>query len=240
MSLGLKINGNGAAGGSFLPTVLYSLLFHVLFFAGMVLLAKVLYKSEAFERPQTFQLVRLTPEAPAAQASVVQKARPVKQNVSAAKPKAAMPPEVRPAPVAEQTPVPAKQEAAAQAPVEQAAPAQASGAPQAASTGPAISPDMVYEEAATDQPATVVARPKIFYPEVLQEQGIGGIVQVLVTVDKDGSVLEFKILKSPHEFLSDEVSKAITRYKFKPAKLKGVLVKQRGKIEIKFVPGKED
>jgi TonB family protein len=43
------------------PVIILSFVFHVVIFGGIPLLTKVLYHSEKFERPKTFQLVRFTP-----------------------------------------------------------------------------------------------------------------------------------------------------------------------------------
>ncbi len=74
-----------------------------------------------------------------------------------------------------------------------------------------------------------------FYPEFVKDQGISGVVRAQVTIDEKGNVMEVKILNSPHELLTDEVMKAVSRWKYKPGKFKGVAVKVRNRpIEIEF------
>ena len=68
--------------GSFASVVVISVVFHLLIFIGIPLLATVFYHAEKYERPKTFTLVNMPPRA-VIQQKVAQAARP--------KPKAANP-----------------------------------------------------------------------------------------------------------------------------------------------------
>jgi len=50
--------------------------------------------------------------------------------------------------------------------------------------------------------------------------------------------MEVKILSSPHELLTNEVMKAVSRWKYKPGRFKGIAVKVRNRpIEIGIQAG---
>jgi TonB family protein len=221
---------------SFVPVALVSFACHILFIFCLMQLAKTLYKSKVFDRPQTFTLIKLSAMFDAlAQAQKPQfpQAAP-KPRTMAPAPNASQPRQVVPVP--DQNPVPAANKETTAPLQETASGQQATGAAtgtQAAAATP-VDPNTIYEEGATDEPAKVEKRPEPFYPEFVQEQGIQGIVRAQVVIDKDGTVSDITILTSPHELLSEEFTKALTRYRFKPAKVKGVAVRQKGIIEFEF------
>jgi TonB family protein len=222
---------------SFVPVALVSLACHILFVFCLMQLAKTFYKSKEFDRPQTFTLIKLSAMFDAlAQAQKPQLSQAVapKLRTMAPAPTASQPRQEVPVP--DQSPVPAANKETT-APLQEAASGQqATGAATGtqASAATPVDPNTIYEEGATDEPAKVEKRPEPFYPEFVQEQGIQGIVRAQVVIDKDGTVSDITILTSPHELLSDEFTKALTRYKFKPAKVKGVAVRQKGIIEFEF------
>jgi TonB family protein len=224
-----KFSESGTFRDSFLPGLI-SIAFHALFIIGLLQFSKTFYRSLEFDRPQTFELIKLTA---AVESAVKSPSKP------AQRPKAVAPPPVQqpvPAPPQDQTPVPAKEEAPP-APViaEATAPSSQTGAVSATATPvEQADPNKIYDERNVDERATVSKRPEPFYPEFVQEQGIQGIVRAQVIIDKDGLVSSVHILKSPHELLSEEFTKALTRYRFKPAKVKGKPVIQKGIIEFEF------
>lgn len=57
---------------------------------------------------------------------------------------------------------------------------------------------------------------KPVYPEDAQKAGIQGQVLAFVWFDKDGKLLEAKILRSPHELLSDAVLVALKSWRIAP------------------------
>lgn len=225
----------GTVPESFAPVVLVSLLCHCVFLAALVLAAKAVYRSHAYERPQTFDLVKLSQifEVP----PEVKKATLPKMKAAAPKPVARplqpAPQQPQTAPVEEKTPVPS---------ITKTAPPAPAATPQTAATGQtgppgesAVSIDKVYEAGMVDQPPQVMKKIEPFYPEFVKDQGIAGIVRAQVTIDEKGNVMEVKILSSPHELLTDEVMKAVSRWKYKPGMYKGVAVKVRNRpIEITF------
>ena len=75
----------------------------------------------------------------------------------------------------------------------------------------------------------------IKYPEECKKEGIEGRVYVQFVVNKDGSIPEVKVLRSPHPLLSEEAIRVVKAMpKWKPAKVKGEIVRQRFILPIKF------
>jgi TonB family protein len=62
----------------------------------------------------------------------------------------------------------------------------------------------------------VVKLVKPTYPEDAQKDGIQGQVLAFVWFDKDGKLIEAKILRSPHELLSDAVLMALKSWRIAP------------------------
>jgi TonB family protein len=75
----------------------------------------------------------------------------------------------------------------------------------------------------------------IKYPEECKKEGIEGRVHVQFVVNKDGSIPEVKVLKSPHPLLSEEAIRVVKAMpKWKPAKANGEIVRQRIMLPIIF------
>ena len=183
--------------------MLYSLLCHIVIIAGMVLITRAVYKSHDYERPPTFELVKLQqifdipPEPNQAAAPKLHTASP---KPVPARPAAAQP---QPAPVEEKNLVPSEQKTAAPAEPQPAASAIASGGPPGPATGAPVSTDNVYEAGMVDEVPVVSKKVEPFYPEFVKDQGISGVVRAQVTIDEKGNVMEIKILSSPHELLTE-------------------------------------
>jgi protein TonB len=228
--------GNDFLRDSFTPVIIVSLLFHALFFTGIMVLTKAFYKSKEFDRPYTFELIRLSQvfEAPM---QPEQAAAPRRK--SAPKPAAPAPVAVpQPQPVAEKNPVAGDQKAAEPSQAEPPAAASQPAAPGNVG-GPAndapVDPNRIYETGMLDELPVLQKRIDPFYPEFVKEQEISGTVKAQVLIDQNGNVIEIKILSSPHELLSDEVIKAVSRWKYKPGKFRGVAVKVRRKdVQVEF------
>jgi TonB family protein len=219
---------------SFAPVFIFSMVFHGLFFAGIILMTKALYKSREFERPYTFELIRLsqvfaTPAQPVALPA--QKSGALAKKAGAPSPVAAAlaapmahVPENRPVMEETRKPVTSQQPPSAPAAASASAPSSATGARDLA-PDLTVSADKVFEGAAVDEPPVRLKTVDPFYPEFVKDQGISGVVRAQVIIDQNGNVMEIKILSSPHELLSDEVYKAVSRWKYRPARFKGVPVK---------------
>lgn len=235
MILDFKIGENGASGGSLLPGILLSLLSHSLFIFGLIALSMALYKSDVFERPQTFELVRLAVEtAPSAPASSAKKQ--IERKKAPAPVKAAVQAQPRQAePVREQQPMPSpEKKETGEKQVLESAPQAAVGQETGRPSEPGFSPNTIFDENAVDEKAVLLSKTKPFYPAFVKEQNIQGKVRIEAYIDQEGNVTDIKVVQSPHELLTEEVLKTIARWKYKPAKKSGIAVKVKRLIEFTF------
>ncbi|MBO4905679.1 MAG: energy transducer TonB [Bacteroidaceae bacterium] len=75
----------------------------------------------------------------------------------------------------------------------------------------------------------------IHYPAVAMEQGIQGRVMVQFVVDRDGSLTDIKVIRSPFEPLSREAERVVAAMpKWKPAMQGGKPVRSRFNLPINF------
>ncbi len=73
------------------------------------------------------------------------------------------------------------------------------------------------------------------YPEECREKGIQGRVMIQFVVNKDGSITDVKVLKSPSALLSEEAIRVVKAMpKWKPAKDKGKVVRSHFRLPIVF------
>lgn len=72
------------------------------------------------------------------------------------------------------------------------------------------------------------------YPAYLEQQGIGGIVQLSFYVNKDGSTSEVKVLSSPHSGLERVAIDAILESTFHPGRVDRKPVRTHVKLPISF------
>jgi len=81
---------------------------------------------------------------------------------------------------------------------------------------------------------TTLLKGNIKYPEAASENGIKGKVQVLFTVDKNGSVSDIKVIETPHEELSGEVEKALKQVRFEPVIQNGMPLQYKLILPVRF------
>ncbi len=75
----------------------------------------------------------------------------------------------------------------------------------------------------------------IKYPSICQEQGIQGRVTVQFVVNRDGSIVDPKVVRSPNEDLSAEALRVVKSMpKWKPARQGGKPVRQRYTLPVMF------
>jgi protein TonB len=86
---------------------------------------------------------------------------------------------------------------------------------------------MVFDENQTDENVVAVSTPPVEYPQRARELGVQGMLEAVITIDRDGSVARVEIKKSPHPSISEEAQRVMSMWRFKPAKIKGVPVKVR-------------
>lgn len=79
---------------------------------------------------------------------------------------------------------------------------------------------------------------QIEYPQEAAEAEINGVVGFTFIIEKDGSVTNIKILKSPHELLSNEVIRILKKApKWTPGRQRGRVVRVRYSLPIPFKIG---
>ncbi len=78
-------------------------------------------------------------------------------------------------------------------------------------------------------------RDHIKYPSICQEQGVQGRVIVAFVVNKDGSIVDVKVLRSPDQHLSDEAVRVVKQMpKWKPARQGNRSVRSRFNLPVMF------
>ena len=80
--------------------------------------------------------------------------------------------------------------------------------------------------------------PQPVYPAYLRQVGVQGEVLVRFVVDANGrpDLSSLKVVRSPHEFLTDEVRRVIMRLSFDPARTEGPASKPRSEwVQMSFV-----
>lgn len=122
------------------------------------------------------------------------------------------------------------------------------GSPSAAPSGPvgpiveAVDDDRIYdvvEENAQfpggEEACMKWLRDHIKYPSICQEQGVQGRVIVSFVVNRDGSIVDVKIMRSPDQHLSDEAERVVKAMpKWKPARQGNKSVRSRFNLPVMF------
>ncbi|MBQ5643034.1 MAG: energy transducer TonB [Bacteroidaceae bacterium] len=122
------------------------------------------------------------------------------------------------------------------------------GAPTAVATGPVgpiveeVDDDRVYESVEEnasfpggDEECLKWLRKNIRYPSICQEQGVQGRVIVAFVVNRDGSIVDVKVVRSPDEHLSEEAVRVVKMMpKWKPARQGNKTVRSRFNLPVMF------
>ena len=99
----------------------------------------------------------------------------------------------------------------------------------------------------TDDPFVVVEDPpvlidgmaglqsRVTYPEMARRIGIEGTVYIQFVVERDGSVTEPTVVRSPNDMLSEAALQAVTASRFIPGMQRGRAVRVRFTLPVKFV-----
>ena len=78
-------------------------------------------------------------------------------------------------------------------------------------------------------------RDHIKYPSICQEQGVQGRVIVSFVVNRDGSIVDAKVMRSPDQHLSDEALRVVNAMpKWKPARQGNKTVRSRFNLPVMF------
>jgi TonB family protein len=78
------------------------------------------------------------------------------------------------------------------------------------------------------------------YPKEAIKARASGVAVTEITISEDGSVIDVKILETPHKSINGSMTEALKQWKFHPAKLKGKPQKITGKITYYFVLGNKE
>lgn len=119
------------------------------------------------------------------------------------------------------------------------------GAPTAVVAGPPapvvedVDDDRILDvpEESAEFPGDVYAwlSKNIKYPPICQEQGIQGRVSVQFVINRDGSIVDVKVLRSPDSHLSDEAERVVKSMpKWKPARQGNKPVRMRYVLPVMF------
>ena len=122
------------------------------------------------------------------------------------------------------------------------------GSPSAVASGPvgpiveAVDDDRIFdvvEENAQfpggDEACMKWLRDHIKYPSICQEQGVQGRVIVSFVVNRDGSIVDAKVMRSPDQHLSDEALRVVNAMpKWKPARQGNKTVRSRFNLPVMF------
>ena len=83
----------------------------------------------------------------------------------------------------------------------------------------------------------LLSSPRVTYPSVARQQGIGGKVVVLVLVNEEGTVAEARLQQGvASRFVNEAVLDSIRRAKFRPATKNGIPVKMWRTIVVDVKP----
>lgn len=93
-----------------------------------------------------------------------------------------------------------------------------------------------YSEGETDEDARPLAQPAPRKPRKAEAAGAGGLVRCLLTVGEDGRVAEVRFLEvPPGDYGYEEaVREAVREWRYQPAKVAGVAVRQKIEQPFKF------
>lgn len=187
------------------------------------------------------------PPQPVIHASLIAVAQPSPLTLQS---KIAEPPQPKSHPLKEPQPLAAPQIAVAapahSPPLQQSAALPAASAPSvtepsnAAAAGAAApaEADVVEEEGNYTPPSSQTAyglNPKPNYPEAVRRRGIEGVVQLQVLVDERGVPMAVDIKKSSgFSALDREAFKAVSRWRFEPARRAGVAVAGEVVVPVRF------
>jgi len=76
---------------------------------------------------------------------------------------------------------------------------------------------------------------KVNYPDAARENGIQGTVNVMFVIERDGSLTNIQVVRSPDKLLSDAAIKALQQSpKWEPARQRNVPVRLRYSMPIEF------
>ncbi len=92
-----------------------------------------------------------------------------------------------------------------------------------------------YEEGETDEDAKALSQAFPKKPKKAEAAGAGGLVRCVLTVGEDGRVVDIRFLEVPGNYgYEDAVRDAVREWRYKPAMVGGIPVRQRIEQPFKF------
>ena len=92
-----------------------------------------------------------------------------------------------------------------------------------------------YEEGETDEDARAISQSAPKKPKKAESAGVGGLVRCILTVGEDGRVVDVQFLEVPAGYGFEEaVKEAVSSWRYKPAMVGGIPVRQRIEQPFKF------
>ena len=93
---------------------------------------------------------------------------------------------------------------------------------------------IIFEEGEADVNAVPVSRIPVPFPRRAREEGIEGVVEMIILIDRKGRVTNIDFVKVPHAMFKKPVERVVKQWKFKPAMNKGIPVNMRVRQSIEF------
>ena len=94
--------------------------------------------------------------------------------------------------------------------------------------------NIVFEEGQTDEPPVILFSTPPKYPYKARNQGIEGVVLIVILIDRNGRPLRVSFESLPHEIFRKPVEEAVAKWRFRPAYHKGMPVRIRVRQEFEF------
>ena len=92
-----------------------------------------------------------------------------------------------------------------------------------------------YAEGETDEDAKALEQPAPSKPKKAEAAGVGGLVRCILTIGEDGRVADVRFLEVPGPYGYEEaVREAVKDWRYKPAMIAGVAVRQRIEQPFRF------
>lgn len=92
-----------------------------------------------------------------------------------------------------------------------------------------------YSEGETDEDAKPLSQTAPRKPKKAEAAGAGGLVRCILTIGEDGRVADVRFLEVPGDFgFEDAVREAVREWRYKPAMVSGMAVRQRIEQPFRF------
>ncbi len=94
--------------------------------------------------------------------------------------------------------------------------------------------ETIFDEGEVDEPPVPIKRSPITYPRAAKKAGLEGLLEIAYIINRDGRVSSVEFLKVPHKVFKKPIEESLLRWRFKPARMKGMPVSIRARQSITF------